>query len=163
MVVTVFIAYPIYSPIYNQLWQPVGITDFALEQVAGDSFAFKDAGHYYQELNGHSKRVELPFESGRPIWNMVDGDMLVIANQDGILSDQIYQQDTLPLPPLAQPLATIGQSYTCSGRGLHDGLYAASESELALYNQTSRDLESLPPGKTAERFGKCAGLLDTLF
>ena len=147
MVVTVFIAYPIYSPIYNQLWQPVGITDSALEQVAGDSFAFTDAGHYYQELNGHWKRIELPFQSGRPIWNMVEGDMLVIANQDGIFYDQIYQQDTLPLPPLAQPLAAIGQSYTCSGRGLHDGLYAASKSELALYNQTSGTWKAFPLAK----------------
>jgi hypothetical protein len=147
MVMVMFFAYPIYSRVYNQLWQPVGITDSALEQVAGDKFAFTDAGHYYQELSGHWKRVELPVQSGRPIWNMVEGDMLVIANQDGIFYDQIYQQDTLPLPPLTQPLAAIGQSYTCTRSGLYDGLYAASESELALYNQTSETWKAFPLAK----------------
>ncbi len=131
-------------PIYHRLWLPVGVTDAELVQVAGDNYAFTSTGRYYQNLDGHWNKVTLQSRSERPIWGMVDGHLAAVVDRDGVF----YGKDKLPLPPLTQPLLAIGGAKSCSGEDRMPEFYAASASELALYNWTREAWMAFPLSNT---------------
>ncbi len=132
--------------VYFRLWLPAGLADPALEQVVGDSWAFTRDGRGFYLHRGHWKQVDVQSQNGPLMWGLGGDGSMVIAGNDGLLYAEL-NTDLIPLPrpALTGTLLSVGGAFLCpAGRGFVDAVYAATESELALYNLTGKTWKVMP-------------------
>lgn len=143
--------------VYDTTWLPAGLSNSDLSAVVGDSWAITRAGkvHHYLKTNLKTNwwaYIELgswqEMNYGHPMltWGQDQQGDIVVATEYGIWTGP--RPFYLSAPPLTEPIITVGGLQLCMSNGHTTSIFAASATQIAIYDWANRQWEVRPLPQT---------------